>query len=215
MPNAKCLHTMMGHVAAVNSVAVTKDGCKTISASSDTTVKIWNTDQKSRLKILPCLFVLLMCEYNSFMYSSSGQLIYTLQTYKSPLLSLALIEDILVSGASNGYMFLTNIISGKQLKRFRGHDKGITALAAERINKSVIILKSSFLLLIFVSILIAATIWCPDQLMEVRRCGNCSHTVCYTPFSLQTISMLSPVSALDPMEKLSLAMAQGSILYSY
>lgn len=40
---------MKGHSAAVNAVAVMEDGSKTVSASSDATVKIWNTDQNSRL----------------------------------------------------------------------------------------------------------------------------------------------------------------------
>ena len=39
---------MTGHTAAVNAVAVTGDGSKTVSASSDATVKVWNTDQNSR-----------------------------------------------------------------------------------------------------------------------------------------------------------------------
>ena len=48
MPSAKCVHVMKGHSGAVNAVAMTEDGTKTISASSDATVKVWNTDQKSR-----------------------------------------------------------------------------------------------------------------------------------------------------------------------
>ena len=48
MPTAECIHILSGHTAAVNAVAVTEDGSKTISASSDATVKVWNTDQSSR-----------------------------------------------------------------------------------------------------------------------------------------------------------------------
>ena len=49
MVSAECVHVMRGHTAAVNAVAVTDDSCKTVSASSDGTVKVWNTDQNSRL----------------------------------------------------------------------------------------------------------------------------------------------------------------------
>ena len=41
VPTAECIHIMNGHTAAVNAVAVTEDGNKTVSASSDATVKVW------------------------------------------------------------------------------------------------------------------------------------------------------------------------------
>ena len=44
----ECLHTMTGHTAAVNAVLIDCDGLKTISGSSDTTVRVWNTDPSSR-----------------------------------------------------------------------------------------------------------------------------------------------------------------------
>ena len=53
VPTAECIHIMNGHTAAVNAVAVTEDGNKTVSASSDATVKVWNTDQSSRLAEKP------------------------------------------------------------------------------------------------------------------------------------------------------------------
>ena len=46
---AEVIHVMKGHTAAVNAVAVTDDGGRTISASSDATVNVWNTDRNSRL----------------------------------------------------------------------------------------------------------------------------------------------------------------------
>ena len=48
MPTAECIHVMKGHTGAVNAVTVTGDGSKTVSGSSDTTVKVWNTDPNSR-----------------------------------------------------------------------------------------------------------------------------------------------------------------------
>ena len=50
---------MKGHSAAVNAVAVTDDASKTVSASSDGTVKVWNTNQNSRLVLLnQCRYLL-------------------------------------------------------------------------------------------------------------------------------------------------------------
>lgn len=48
VPTAQCLHVMRGHTAAVNAVAMTTDGSKTISGSSDGSTKVWNTDIASR-----------------------------------------------------------------------------------------------------------------------------------------------------------------------
>ena len=46
--SGECLHTMTGHRGAVNSVVITSDGGKTISGSSDATIRVWNTKQESR-----------------------------------------------------------------------------------------------------------------------------------------------------------------------
>ena len=40
-----------------------------------------------------------------------------------------------MSGTSAGALFITNIISGEQLNVVRGHTGGVTALAAETIDK--------------------------------------------------------------------------------
>ena len=48
VPTGHCLHTMKGHSAAVNAVAMTCDGNKAISGSSDRTIKIWNSDPESK-----------------------------------------------------------------------------------------------------------------------------------------------------------------------
>ena len=58
VPSAECVHEMKGHTAAVTAVAVTGDGSKTVSASSDATVKVWNTDQSSRLAEELCTHLL-------------------------------------------------------------------------------------------------------------------------------------------------------------
>lgn len=76
-------------------------------------------------------FIYIYCSIRSF----SGQVIYTLRKYKRPVLSLAVRGDVLVSGTSAGILFIANIISGEQLKVVQGHTGGVTALAAETIDK--------------------------------------------------------------------------------
>lgn len=48
VPTGKCLHTMTGHTASVNAVLISSDGSKAVSGSSDTTIRVWNTDSASR-----------------------------------------------------------------------------------------------------------------------------------------------------------------------
>ena len=47
VPTGKCLNTMTGHTASVNTVLISSNGSKAISGSSDTTVRVWNTDTAS------------------------------------------------------------------------------------------------------------------------------------------------------------------------
>lgn len=49
--------------------------------------------------------------------------------HKSPVLALALAEDLyLASGAKNGITLITNIISGEVLHTLKGHSGSVTAL---------------------------------------------------------------------------------------
>ena len=63
--------------------------------------------------------------------SSRGQLIYTLRTHKKPVLTVALRGNVLASGTSSGAIFLTDIVSGEQMRMVQGHSEAVTALAAE------------------------------------------------------------------------------------
>ena len=68
MPTGEAMYTMPGHTAAVNAVAVTGDGCKTISGSFDTTIKFWNTDISSRYV---CMTVDIVLPYITLLYNYS------------------------------------------------------------------------------------------------------------------------------------------------
>ncbi len=48
VPSAESVQVMCGHKAAVNAVVMTTNGTKTVSGSSDGTIKVWNTDVSSR-----------------------------------------------------------------------------------------------------------------------------------------------------------------------
>ena len=61
VPTGRCLHIMKGHTAAVNAVAITANGFKAVTGSSDSTIKVWNTDPSSRYS---CMFAKLI-QYTS------------------------------------------------------------------------------------------------------------------------------------------------------
>ena len=89
MPTAECLHAMQGHTAAVNAVAVTADGCKTISAASDATVKVWNTNQSSRYRAIDSLssnHTLMLCYLTLLTRTTSRNLVIIYTTLCAVLL---------------------------------------------------------------------------------------------------------------------------------
>jgi WD40 repeat protein len=47
------LRTLVGHHSSVNGVAVTPDGCYAVSASSDSTLKVWDLDSGCELRNIP------------------------------------------------------------------------------------------------------------------------------------------------------------------
>ena len=57
-----------------------------------------------------------------------------MRSHKKPVLTVALKDDVLASGTSNGGIFLTNIVSGEQLKMVQAHDDAVTALASEEVD---------------------------------------------------------------------------------
>ena len=42
------MQTMTGHTGSVNAVLISNEGSKTVSGSSDATVKVWNSDPSSK-----------------------------------------------------------------------------------------------------------------------------------------------------------------------
>ena len=60
--------------------------------------------------------------------------------HKSPVLALALAEDLyLASGAKNGVTLITNIISGEVIHSLKGHSGSVTALTITEIERYTLV----------------------------------------------------------------------------
>ena len=74
------------------------------------------------------------------LYSSCGKLVFTMRHHKSPVLALALAEDLyLASGAKNGVTLITNIISGEVIHSLKGHSGSVTALTFTEIERYALV----------------------------------------------------------------------------
>ena len=59
-----------------------------------------------------------------------------MKNHHCPVFALALSGDrYLASGAKNGVILITNIISGEVMRSIQGHGRGITALATTDIQR--------------------------------------------------------------------------------
>lgn len=89
------------------------------------------------------------------------------------MLSLVLHKDIfLASGAMNGTVHISNIVSGEVLHSLSSHSGGISALAVASIDRYVLlIVRTSFKLYVvscchYVTAHAAMTTWCLDRKLE-------------------------------------------------
>ena len=63
-----------------------------------------------------------------------------MRNHKSPVLALALAEDLyLASGAKNGVTLITNIISGEVIHSLKGHSGSVTALTITEIERYALV----------------------------------------------------------------------------
>ncbi|NEO77258.1 hypothetical protein [Moorena sp. SIO4G3] len=103
-PTGPLLSTLSGHGDSVNAVAVTPDGTRIISGSSDNTVKVWDLN--------------------------TGAEVLTLTGHSAPVNAVAVTPDgtRVISGASDNTVRVWNLATGKEILRFNGHSLPVNAV---------------------------------------------------------------------------------------
>lgn len=106
--------TLAGHGGEVNSVTVTPDGRRAISASLDGTLRIWNL--------------------------GTGQTEHILFGHKGMVLSVTIVPDgrRVISGASDGTLKVWNVETGQEEFKLSGHDGVIYTVATTFNGKHVV-----------------------------------------------------------------------------
>jgi WD40 repeat protein len=102
---AELVHTLEGHTQGVASVAVTVDGRVAVSASGDTTLKVWDL--------------------------GSGQALRTLEGHTGRVTGVALTADgrIAVSSSNDRTLKVWDLGSGQALRTLEGHTDCVTGVA--------------------------------------------------------------------------------------
>ncbi|OLT59008.1 WD40 repeat domain-containing protein [Moorena bouillonii] len=113
-PTGPLLSTLIGHGDSVNAVAVTPDGTRVISGSSDNTVKVWNLN--------------------------TGAEIFTLKGHSARVHAVAVTPDgtRIISGASDHTVRVWSLATGKEIQRFNGHSHPVVAVAVTPNGKEVV-----------------------------------------------------------------------------
>ncbi|MEH2086810.1 NB-ARC domain-containing protein [Nostoc sp.] len=113
-PNEQMQRTLISHTALVTALAITPDGERVISGSSDKTIKVWNL--------------------------KSGQLLFTLEGHTAPVTALAITPDSerVISSSFDKTLKIWEIKSRKELFTCIGHKKRVTAVAITPDGKWVI-----------------------------------------------------------------------------
>ncbi len=113
-PTGPLLSTLIGHGDSVNAVAVTPDGTRVISGSSDNTVKVWNLN--------------------------TGAEIFTLKGHSARVHAVAVTPDgtRVISGASDHTVRVWSLATGKEIQRFNGHSHPVVAVAVTPDGKEVV-----------------------------------------------------------------------------
>jgi WD40 repeat protein len=100
-----CLRTLEGHSNRVNSVALAADGRTAVSASSDSTLRVWNL--------------------------VSGICVRTLRGHRKSVRAVALAADgrTLVSGSHDNTLRVWDLAEGRCLRTLHGHTNWVNAVA--------------------------------------------------------------------------------------
>jgi WD40 repeat protein len=110
-PGGYLIRTIEGHSGKVRAVALTDDG-KAVSASDDTTLKVWDI--------------------------ASGKLLHALEGHSGPIRDVALTDDgKTVSASSDGTLKVWDIATGKLLRTLEGHVACVNAVVLTSDGKAI------------------------------------------------------------------------------
>ena len=106
--------TLSGHIDSVNAVAVTPDGKRIISGSSDNTVKVWDLN--------------------------IGAEVFTFTGHSSSVNAVAVTPDgkRIISGSSDNTVRVWDLNTGKEILIFNGHSSPVNAVAVSPDGKKVV-----------------------------------------------------------------------------
>jgi WD40 repeat protein len=101
----RCVHTLIGHLNSVSTVAISPDGKCLASGGFDDTIKLWNLD--------------------------TGELLHTLTKHSQPVLAVTFSPDgqTLISGSVDDTIKLWNLDTGDTIGTIGEHSDSVTSIA--------------------------------------------------------------------------------------
>jgi WD40 repeat protein len=113
-PGGPLLCTITGHRLAITAVAVTPDGQRAISGSSDKTLKVWNLED--------------------------GKLVRTLKGHTSEITAIATMPDgrRMISASKDGVLKVWDLENGRLISTLKGHVVRITSVAVTPDGRAIL-----------------------------------------------------------------------------
>jgi WD40 repeat protein len=150
--NWKCVHSLIGHIGGVNSVAINPDGQTLASGSEDTKIKIWNLHTGKEIRTLGGLFAqphsksvhsIAISWDGQILVSGSedtkikiwdlhtGKLLHTLSEHSKPVYAVAISPDnqTLASGSADTTIRIWNLKTGKKRDTLIRHSRAVQSIA--------------------------------------------------------------------------------------
>ena len=148
-PGGPLLRTLTGHTGSVGAVAITPDGRRAVSASSDTTLKVWDLENGAELRTLTghsdevwavtitpdggrAVSASYDCTLKVWDLESGAELL-TLTGHSSYVNAVAITPDgrqaVSASGGKDKTLKVWDLESGAELQTLTGHTGSISAVA--------------------------------------------------------------------------------------
>ncbi|HEY6345653.1 MAG TPA: NB-ARC domain-containing protein [Bryobacteraceae bacterium] len=155
-PGARLLRTLEGHAVPVKSVAVTPDGRRAVSASSDNTLKVWDLETGRELLALeghtgPVDGVMVMPDGHRVVSASddktlrvwdleTGRGLLALEGHAGPVNGVAVTPDgrRAVSASWDQTLKVWDLETGRELRTLEGHSSGVNGVAVTPDGRRVV-----------------------------------------------------------------------------